>query len=157
MRIVERPTVLAGSRAPSDPHAIDDLSPMHLHGATGARIGPNTIIQLAHVLRDRYGEAAAGALLFEGTGYALNALPSAMVDEREAQAFVQTVMQAVGEQQGVQLLHEAGKRTADYLMAHRIPRPAQWVMKALPKRAGVSILLRAMHDTAEAVSPRGPR
>lgn len=148
MLIVERPTVLAGSRAPSDQRTIDPLRPVPLHGATGARIGPNTIIQLAHVLRDRYGEGTAGALLFEGTGYALNALPSAMVDEREAQALVRTVMQSVGEQRGVQLLHEAGQRTADYLMAHRIPRPAQWVMKALPRRAGLSILLRAMQANA---------
>ncbi len=148
MRIVERPTVLDGSRAPSDQRTIDPLTPIHLHGATGARIGPNTIIQLAHVLRERYGEAMAGALLFEGTGYELHALPGAMVDEREAQAFVRTVMQAVGESLGVQLLHEAGQRTAHYLMVHRIPRPAQWVMKALPRRAGLSILLRAMKANA---------
>lgn len=138
MLIVEPPTALVGFPEPYSGRV----------PATTARIGPNTIIQLAHVLRDRFGAGVAATLLFESTGYALGALPKAMVDEREAQAFVRTVMDAVGESQGTQLLHEAGHRTADYLMANRIPRPAQWLMKALPRRAGLAVLLRAMQANA---------
>jgi divinyl protochlorophyllide a 8-vinyl-reductase len=139
MLIVEPPTALAGSRGLSDIGTVR---------APAARIGPNTIIQLAHVLRDRYGEYLAGSLLFESTGYAMTALPGAMVDEREAQAFVRTVMTQLGERPGADVLREAGLRTADYLMANRIPRPAQWVMKALPARAGLSLLLKAMRANA---------
>ena len=113
-----------------------------------ARIGPNTIIQLAQVLRDRCGESAAARLLFTSTGYALGALPRAMVDEREAQAFVRAVMRELGERPGARLLHEAGRRTADYLMAHRIPRPAQWLMRWLPRQAGLRLLLAAMRANA---------
>lgn len=139
MLIVEPPTVLAGFPGPSDLGA--SVPP-------AARIGPNTIIQLAQVLRDRHGEAVASQLLFSSTGYAMTALPGAMVDEREAQAFVQAVMRSFGEQPATQVLHEAGARTADYLMANRIPRPAQWIMKALPRRAGLSLLLKAMRANA---------
>jgi divinyl protochlorophyllide a 8-vinyl-reductase len=139
MLIVEPPTALAGSPG---------LSDIGVARAPAARIGPNTIIQLAHVLRERYGEYLASTLLFESTGYAMTALPGAMVDEREAQAFVQRVMQQLGERPGAQVLHEAGRRTADYLMANRIPQAAQWVMKALPTRAGLSLLLKAMQANA---------
>jgi divinyl protochlorophyllide a 8-vinyl-reductase len=117
-------------------------------GVAVARIGPNTIIQLAQVLRDRIDEATAARLLFASTGYALGALPGAMIDEREAQAFVRAVMHELGEEPGAELLHEAGRRTADYLMAHRIPRPAQWLMRWLPKRAGLALLLEAMRANA---------
>jgi divinyl protochlorophyllide a 8-vinyl-reductase len=113
-----------------------------------ARIGPNTIIQLAQVLRDHYGESVAARLLVSSTGCALGALPGATVDEREAQAFVRAVMRELGEQPGTRLLHEAGGRTADYLMAHRIPRPAQWLMRWLPRRAGLRLLLEAMRANA---------
>ena len=139
MLIVEPLTALAGSHGPSDTGAL---------AAPAARIGPNTIIQLAHVLRDRHGEAVAAQLLFDSTGYAMSALPGAMVDEREAQRFVRGVMHALGERPGARVLHEAGHRTADYLMANRIPRPAQWLMKALPRRAGLSLLLKAMSANA---------
>lgn len=119
-----------------------------MRSAPPARIGPNTIIQLAHVLRDRFGESTASTLLFESTGYAMGALPAAMVDEREAQAFVQRVVRALGEERGAPVLREAGTRTADYLMANRIPRAAQLVMKLLPQRAGLAVLLKAMQANA---------
>jgi len=139
MRIVEPPTALVDSLGLSDSGVMR---------APAARIGPNTIIQLAHVLRERYGEDLASTMLFESTGYAISALPGAMVDEREAQSFVRRVMQQLGERPGARVLHEAGHRTADYLMANRIPTAAQWVMKALPARAGLSLLLKAMRANA---------
>jgi divinyl protochlorophyllide a 8-vinyl-reductase len=116
--------------------------------AQASRIGPNTIIDLAHVLRNRYGEDLAGSLLFDSTGYALTALPGAMVDEREAQTFVRLVMTQLGERTGTRVLHEAGHRTAEYLMTHRIPKATLWVMRALPARAGLSLLLKAVQANA---------
>lgn len=139
MLIVERPTALAGSPGPSDSGSA---------GAVIARIGPNTIIQLAQVLRDRHGETVASRLLVGSTGYGLSTLPSTMVDEREAQAFVRTVMEALGERPAADLLRDAGRRTADYLMANRIPRLAQWLIRRLPRRAGLSLLLKAMQANA---------
>ena len=139
MRIAPPPTALTGFPGPSEAGEL---------AAPAARIGPNTIIQLAHVLSERHGEALASRLLFDSTGYAITALPGTMVDEREAQRFVQAVVHTLGERTGTSVLHEAGRRTADYLMANRIPRLAQWIMKALPARAGLSLLLKAMSANA---------
>lgn len=113
-----------------------------------ARIGPNAIIQVAHVLRDRVGVAHAARLLYDSTGYALGALPSAMVDEREAQALARAVMEELGLPSGTTILREAGHRTGDYLLAHRIPRPAQWIMRIAPRTLGLAILLKAMRANA---------
>lgn len=113
-----------------------------------ARIGPNAIIQVAHVLRDRVGATRAERLLYESTGYALQALPSAMVDEREAQALSRAVVDDLGLQTGTTILREAGHRTGDYLLAHRIPKAAQWIMRVAPRRVGLAILLKAMRANA---------
>ncbi|MCX7684195.1 MAG: bacteriochlorophyll 4-vinyl reductase [Acetobacteraceae bacterium] len=42
----------------------------------------------------------------------------------------------------------AADRTADYLLAHRIPRPAQWLLRALPARLAAPPLLRAVARNA---------
>lgn len=138
MLIVAPPTALAGSPAPSS----------HSTGEAFGRIGPNAIIQSAHVLRDRLGAAEAERLLQLATGYDMAHLPHAMVDEREPLSLVRTVMDELGEARATSILREAGQRTADYLLANRIPRPAQWVMRAAPRRVGLALLLKAMAANA---------
>ncbi|MCE2899839.1 MAG: bacteriochlorophyll 4-vinyl reductase [Gemmatimonas sp.] len=142
MRIVAPPTVPGASPAPSSPAAQADT------GGPIARIGPNAIIQSVYVLRDRLGAGEADRLLRRATGYDLAHLPHEMVDEREPLALVRTVMDALGEPQATRVLREAGRHTADYLLAHRIPRPAQWIMRAAPRRVGLALLLRAMAANA---------
>jgi divinyl protochlorophyllide a 8-vinyl-reductase len=137
--------IVEPTTTPADSFGAYDIGALR---SPAARIGPNTIIELAHVLRDRYGEHLAGALLFESTGYALTALPGAMVDEREAQTFVRLVMTQFGERVGARVLHEAGHRAADYLMTHRIPRGTLWVIRTVPARAGLSLLLKAVQANA---------
>jgi divinyl protochlorophyllide a 8-vinyl-reductase len=141
--------------APAVSHAPSDALPAQATGAscpTGhgapARIGPNAIIQVAHVLRDRCGAAVADPLLQHATGYTLATLPHEMVDEREARALSGAVIDTFGDGRARPMLHEAGVRTGDYLMAHRIPRLAQWVMRVAPHRVGLAILLKAMQQHA---------
>lgn len=114
----------------------------------GARIGPNTIIQVAGVLRDRLSPSFAEAVLRDATRYTLASMPDTMVDEREAQGVVRAVVTRMGAQLATPVLREAGARTADYLLATRIPRMAQWVMRAAPRRVGLSFLLKAMTANA---------
>lgn len=135
MLIVARPTVLGASPEPSDTQA-----PL----VTAALIGPNAIIQVAKVLAERLGNPRAEALVQESTGYSLGALPEHMVPETEALALTTHVMRQLGEGPATSVLHEAGLRTGDYLLANRIPRVAQWVIGVLPKRAGLGILLKSM-------------
>jgi divinyl protochlorophyllide a 8-vinyl-reductase len=117
---------------------------VHDREAVAHRIGPNAIVQLAHALCAQHGEAVAATMLHESTGYTLATLPQAMVDEHEVQAFVQHCMRELGHMPTLAALQEAGEHTADYLMAHRIPRVAQLVMRMVPRSSALNMLLRAM-------------
>lgn len=132
MPTAARPTASSVSHAPSDL----------------PRIGPNAIIQTARVLRDRVGAERAATLLLRATGYDLHALPTDMVDEREPLALVQAVRQEFGPSHSAAIMREAGQRTAEYLLANRIPQIAQWVMRLAPQSIGLSILLKAMKSNA---------
>lgn len=123
---------------PASPHAV----------APVARIGPNAVIQTARVLRDRYGTAQAATMLAEATGRSFDTLPEHMVDEAEVRALVRTCLAHLGPRQTQAVLREAGQRTAEYLMAHRIPRPVQWLLRALPAPLGARLLARAMAQHA---------
>ena len=122
----------------------------HEHAAptVSSRIGPNAIIQVAFELQSRFGRARAEQLVFDATGYRLDALPTEMVAESEAQALARALVAQLGVTLATNILREAGHRTGDYLLAHRIPRVAQWVMRLAPRRIGLSILLRAMQSNA---------
>ncbi len=132
MPTAARPTASSASHAPSDL----------------PRIGPNAIIQTAGVLRDRIGEERAATLLRHSTGYDLHALPVDMVDEREPLALVQAVRREFGPSHSAAIMREAGQRTAEYLLANRIPLIAQFVMRLAPQPIGLAILLRAMKSNA---------
>lgn len=108
------------------------------------RIGPNAITRTVEALALRLGDAEAAAILHAATGRTPATLPVAMVEEREVQALVHAVHGACGEAVGRDVLWDAGTRTADYLRAVRIPRLAQRVIAALPRRWGAAMLLRAM-------------
>jgi divinyl protochlorophyllide a 8-vinyl-reductase len=112
------------------------------------RIGPNAIIQTAAVLRERFGTARATAMLAHATGRSLDDMPTHMVDEREVRALVRTCLDTLGHRQTQAVLREAGQRTADYLLANRIPRPVQWLLRVLPARIGFGLLTRAMAQHA---------
>jgi len=117
---------------------------VHDRLAVAHRIGPNAIVQLAHALSAQHGQAVAATMLGGSTSYTLATLPQAMVSETEVQAFVQHCMRELGHMPTLAALHEAGERTADYLMTHRIPRVAQLAMRMAPRSLALRMLLRAM-------------
>jgi divinyl protochlorophyllide a 8-vinyl-reductase len=126
------------------------LAPSELgHSTDGiARIGPNAVIQVAAAMSQRLGRARTEPWLRESTGYSFDSLPTAMIDEREAQALVHTLVAQVGPRLAADLLREAGHRTGDYLLANRIPRVAQWAIRAAPRTIGLRLLLDAMRQHA---------
>jgi divinyl protochlorophyllide a 8-vinyl-reductase len=109
-----------------------------------ARIGPNAIIQLVAAIAHRWGPETAAALLSEATAYTPETLPHDMVDEREPLALVRLLLDRMGADAAAPVLHDAGVRTARYLLANRIPPLAQWVIGRLPRRLGLEVLLRAI-------------
>jgi divinyl protochlorophyllide a 8-vinyl-reductase len=112
--------------------------------ATEARIGPNALIQVAEALTADLGEGAA-RLHFAGAGLAhrFAAPPSEMVPEGEAIRLHAHLHAALGAE-AHHVAREAGRRTADYLLANRIPKPAQAVLKILPARLSARLLLAAI-------------
>jgi divinyl protochlorophyllide a 8-vinyl-reductase len=110
-----------------------------------ARIGPNAILQTMETLRAHEGERAmADWLGAAGLSRYADAPPETMVPEAEAVSAHHALATLYPGATGAALAFEAGRRTADYLLAHRIPKPAQFILKRLPARMALKILLRAI-------------
>jgi divinyl protochlorophyllide a 8-vinyl-reductase len=113
------------------------------------KVGPNAVTQVAAALRAFGGEdLAARVFMAAGLEQVLAAPPEKMVDQDLAACLHNALRRALPAQDAAQIAAEAGRRTADYLLAHRIPRAAQGVMKLLPARLAAPILLKAMAANA---------
>jgi len=109
------------------------------------RIGPNAITRVAEVLRERQG-ADAMATLFGRAGLAayVERPPQTMVDETEVAQLHAVLRASLGAVAAAQVAREAGTRTGDYLLAHRIPKPVQVLLKAMPAPLAAHVLRRAI-------------
>lgn len=107
--------------------------------AEGARIGPNAILQLVAVL-DREGPGA-GAGFLRAAGVALPS-DSAMAPEADCRAAHLALRRLRPDAPA--LLRDAGLATGDYILAHRIPAPAQRLIRALPAALGARLLAGAI-------------
>jgi divinyl protochlorophyllide a 8-vinyl-reductase len=119
--------------------------------ATGhqALIGPNAIIQMVEALRAHWGNQKTRKLLEAvNLGAYFDQPPHSMVPQSEVAALHQQLYAAVDRQEFKRLSAEAGRRTGDYLLAHRIPGPAQWVLKRLPDALAARVLSRAIKKHA---------
>lgn len=113
------------------------------------RVGPNAIIRVAEALEARQDRAAV-VELFRLAGLAdyLDTLPTAMVDEQEVIALQAALRQQLGIPAAREVARDAGLRTGDYLLANRIPRPAQTLLSILPPRLASRALLKAIRGNA---------
>ncbi len=125
---------MAGPMAPAGP----------AHPTDGSKIGPNAILQTVAVMVARHGPQVAQRVLRQATGRTLEQLPEAMVDEAEVHRLMQAVVAFFPEVEARALLWESGRRTGDYLLAHRIPKPVQFVLEVLPPAPAMALLDRAM-------------
>jgi divinyl protochlorophyllide a 8-vinyl-reductase len=108
-------------------------------------IGPNAILQLLPVLeragglglRDRL-LRAAGAEVPDG---------SAMIAETHAAHLHREVRHLMPDRAQI-VMTEAGIATADYILAHRVPAPAQWLLQALPAPLAAPLLAKAINRHA---------
>lgn len=114
-----------------------------------ARIGPNAIIRVAEALDAQLGEAdRADIFRAAGLGAYLQAMPDSMVDEREVIALHQRLRPTLGAARAREVAREAGLRTGDYLLANRIPRAAQILLRVLPPFLASRVLLKAISRNA---------
>jgi len=113
------------------------------------KIGPNSIIQTIAALHEVYDPIQSRAILVCGGAPDLaERLPSEMVDERDFYALAQMLVDQLGAEQAARILRRAGELTAGYLLRHRIPQPAQWVLRVLPMRQRFRLLLPAIARNA---------
>lgn len=113
---------------------------------TSHLIGPNAILQLVPLLErlggpERVQEMMASAGLFElpdGTG---------MIPQEDA-ARLHRQLRREEPDLAPAISAEAGRRTADYILAHRIPPLAQAVLKILPPRLAAQALSGAIRRHA---------
>ena len=110
--------------------------------AARARIGPNAITRVAQALLRRHGRDAA-ARVFAQAGLArhLAEPPSRMVPEDDVTALTLALRGALPRDAVRDVQCEAGRTTADYLLACRIPRPVQALLRMLPPTLAARVLV----------------
>lgn len=109
---------------------------------TGARIGPNAILQLC---RRRTGCRAERRATFSWVrqGVAVPPDDAGMWPGDQCRAAHRAVWQGCGDRAG-EILAAAGQGTADYIFAHRIPPLARRLIRTLPAPLGARLLTAAI-------------
>jgi divinyl protochlorophyllide a 8-vinyl-reductase len=114
---------------------VEDLS-------AAARVGPNAVVRTAEALSHGVGDATCRRVFARaGLEHYLVAPPTTMVAEAEVVALHRAVRAELDRAVADAVMADAGARTARYLLAHRIPAPAQTLLSALPARAASRLLL----------------
>lgn len=112
---------------------------------SGGRIGPNAITRIAEAVEAFESAGTAGRLFARaGLAHHVDVPPTAMVDESDVVALHRELRGALGDRRARSVSWIAGRRTADYLLAHRIPPAAQRVLKAAPPAMASRMLLAAI-------------
>lgn len=118
------------------------------------RIGPNAITRVAEALTAARGSADE-VFAAAGLSQYLVDPPETMVDERDVTALQQALRAELDAASAHRVGHDAGLRTGDYLLAHRIPKPAQRILKLLPPGPASRMLLKAVGKHAWTFSGSG--
>lgn len=112
------------------------------------RIGPNSVVQLGHAVTDRFGREAAERLYrMAGQLELLREPPADMIDEALPARLFKALWRAHPDA-APELAADAGRRTADYVIANRLPRAARIVFAIAPRAIGARLLLKAVARNA---------
>jgi len=144
-RAVRAPSPLAGEGLAGEGRG----GGVRIADAGSARIGPNAVIRMAEALRSAGGEACA-ARVFHAAGLDawLDAPPTAMTGEEEVARLHRMVAGCLPAAAAEAVALDAGRRTARYILAHRIPRAACWLLRALPAGPSARLLIGAIGRNA---------
>lgn len=107
----------------------------------GGRIGPNAILQLVDVL-ERRGEGELLTAVLAEAGVVRPSRDPGMLPEGDCAAVHQALRRVSPAAEGQ--LEEAGLATGDYILAHRIPKLAQGVLRVLPRALAAPVLTKAI-------------
>lgn len=113
---------------------------MSLH----ARIGPNAVTQLAASFDAQAPELKRSVFARAHVGHWLDMPPHDMVDETCVAHLHQSVRTELAGDDARKLLTEAGLRTADYILKHRIPGIFRATLPLLPTALSAKLLVGAI-------------
>ena len=118
--------------------------------AGSARIGPNALLQLDPLLR----EAGLAPAVYAAAG--VDGMPdgTGMIDEAPV-ARVHQELRRIAPDRAPALAEAAGVGTGRYILEHRIPKPAQALLRVLPWPVSARLLARAIAANAWTFSGSG--
>jgi len=119
---------------------------LHARRKPGALIGPNAVLKAVEVMEERLGAAETAAILADAQ---ITLLPSGehMISEIEALRLHRWLV--LHDPMGALVIaEEAGARTADYIIANRIPRAVVWLLRHLPAMLAAPLLMAAIRKHA---------
>jgi len=127
--------------------ASDGSEPTGVAAPVG-KVGPNAVIQLGAAMTARLGREAAEALYDKaGVGGLLDNPPAEMIDQA-IPAHMMDVLRREWPADADPVLRDAGERTADYVIANRIPGFAKILLRALPPKPAARLLMIAIRKNA---------
>lgn len=110
-----------------------------------ARIGPNAVTRLAEALVAVRGAGGASDVFRRaGLAHRLTSPPERMVEEAEVISLHAALRESAPAPEAEAIAWDAGRRTAQYLLEHRIPRVMRLVLPVMPARLAAWILLSAI-------------
>ncbi|MET1414787.1 bacteriochlorophyll 4-vinyl reductase [Roseibium sp. HPY-6] len=123
--------------------------PIDLAAGGAGVVGPNAVVQLGLALQDHYGPQTAQAV-FSRSGYPdlVDHPPDVMINETIPASLMAGLWATLQAEDAHAIALEAGRRTADYVIAHRIPRAAKCALACAPKALGARLLLKSIHRNA---------
>lgn len=111
-----------------------------------ARIGPNAILQMLPVIEAEGGKKLVQAML-DAAGISEIPADTGLMPEAPAAALHQAVRAHLPDR-AARIATEAGTRTADYIIQHRIPSLVVWLLPKLPHRLAARILTNSIQHHA---------
>lgn len=118
-----------------------------------ALIGPNAVSRTLDAVTERFGPEVAKRLQ-ESAGVPAH-LPPSMIPERWFVRLVSELRTEASEAESRAILRDAGHATAEYVVANRIPAFARRILRLLPARLALPLLLRAVSRHAWTFAGRG--
>lgn len=126
--------------------SMSNRATLHARRKPGALIGPNAVLQAVAVMEERLGIAETAAILADAQ---IERLPSGkhMIPEVDALRLHRWL--ALHDPLGAFVIaEESGARTADYIIANRIPRAVCWLLRHLPAVLAAPLLMAAIKKHA---------
>ncbi|MEE4154591.1 MAG: bacteriochlorophyll 4-vinyl reductase [Erythrobacter sp.] len=109
----------------------------------GPLIGPHAVIHMAESMAERLGPWATAAVLASAQIEEVPQADGGMIPEIEALRLHRWLL-LKEPVEGFAITREAARRTADYIIANRIPGAAVALLRALPARIAAPLLMRAI-------------